>query len=67
MHWTMEPVARIPKDRIAVIIGKGGATRKMIEEACGAKLEIDSRTGEVSVDWANSEVDPVIRLSLIHI
>ena len=57
----MEPVARIPKDRIAVIIGKGGATRKMIEEACGAKLEIDSRTGEVSVEWANSEVDPVIR------
>ena len=58
----MEPVARIPKDRIAVIIGKGGATRKMIEEACGAKLEIDSRTGEVSVDWADSEVDPVIRM-----
>ena len=29
----MEPVARIPKDRIAVIIGKSGATRKMIEEA----------------------------------
>ena len=58
----MEPVARIPKDRIAVIIGKGGATRKMIEEACGAKLEIDSRTGEISVAWADSEVDPVIRM-----
>ena len=62
VDWPMEPVARIPKDRIAVIIGRGGATRKMIEEACGAKLEIDSRTGEVSVDWADSEVDPVIRM-----
>ena len=58
----MEPVARIPKDRIAVIIGKAGATRKMIEEACGAKLEVDSRTGEVSVDWADSDVDPVVRM-----
>ena len=27
----MEHLARIPKDRIAVLIGKRGSTRKMIE------------------------------------
>ena len=31
----------------------------MIEEACGGKLDIDSRSGEVSVDWSDSDVDPV--------
>ncbi|MCH1591612.1 MAG: KH domain-containing protein [Candidatus Thalassarchaeaceae archaeon] len=58
----MEPIARIPKDRIAVIIGKGGSTRKMIEEACGGKLDIDSQSGEISVDWSDSEVDPIVKM-----
>ncbi|GIT41670.1 MAG: hypothetical protein Ct9H300mP10_06800 [Methanobacteriota archaeon] len=42
----MEHLARIPQDRIAVLIGKGGETRRMLEEACGASLEIDSKSGE---------------------
>ena len=42
----MEPVTRIPKERIAVLIGKGGATRKMIEDAVGVKIHIDSESGE---------------------
>ncbi|MBK37659.1 MAG: RNA-processing protein [Euryarchaeota archaeon] len=58
----VEPIARIPKDRIAVLIGKGGSTRKMIEEACGGKLDIDSRSGEVSVDWSGSDVDPIVKM-----
>ena len=43
----MELLARIPKDRIAVLIGKAGRTRKMLEKASGASLEIDSATGDV--------------------
>ena len=62
METLVEPIARIPKDRIAVLIGKGGSTRKMIEEACGGKLDIDSRSGEVSVDWSDSDVDPVKKM-----
>mgnify|MGYP002008624073 CR=1 FL=1 len=62
MERLMEPIARIPKDRIAVIIGKGGSTRKMIEEACGGKLDIDSQSGEISVDWSDSEVDPIVKM-----
>lgn len=59
----MEPLTRIPRERIAVLIGKGGETRKSIEEAIGAKLHVDSTTGEVSVVWP-VEIDPVLRLKL---
>ena len=58
----METIARIPKDRIAVLIGKGGSTRKMLEEACGGQLEIDSQTGEVRVFWEAQEVDPIVKM-----
>jgi|TARA_B110000914_G_scaffold190101_1_gene175882 ribosomal RNA assembly protein len=61
----MEHLARIPKDRIAVLIGKRGATRKMIEEACGASLYIESKSGDVSVIWPEGEaVDPIVKMKL---
>lgn len=59
----MEPVTRIPKERIAVLIGKGGATRKMIEDAVGVKIHIDSESGEVSASWPE-DADPVHRIKL---
>ncbi len=59
----MEHLARIPQDRIAVLIGKGGETRRMLEEACGASLEIDSKSGDVMADWEEG-VDPVIRMKM---
>ena len=62
MEMFVEPIAKIPKDRIAVLIGKGGSTRKMKEEACGGKLDIDSRSGEVSVDWSDSDADLVVQM-----
>ena len=52
----MEYLARIPQDRIAVLIGKGGETRRMIEEACGATLEIDSKSGEVMAEWGDGRM-----------
>ncbi|MAQ56978.1 MAG: RNA-processing protein [Euryarchaeota archaeon] len=59
----MELLARVPMNRIAVLIGKGGQTRKMLEEASGAKLDIDSRTGEVMAVW-EEEPDPVVRMKM---
>lgn len=38
---------KIPHERVAVVIGKNGATKKKIEELTGMKLEIDSKNGEV--------------------
>ena len=41
---------KIPKERIGVLIGHKGETRKTIEDYTGVKLEIDSKTGEISID-----------------
>ncbi len=60
----MEYLARIPQDRIAVLIGKGGETRRMLEEACGATLEIDSKSGEVMADWGDEGADPIVRMKM---
>ncbi len=57
----MEHLSRVPKDRIAVLIGKSGKTREMIEESCGGKLSIDSQSGDVSISW-EGEPDPVRRM-----
>ena len=57
----MEGITRIPQDRIAVLIGRKGATRTAIEKESGAKLHIDSKTGDVSVTWEDG-IDPVMRM-----
>ncbi len=40
---------RIPKDRIAVLIGTDGKTKAQIEEACKVELKVDSSTGVVDI------------------
>ena len=60
----MELLARIPKDRIEVLIGKSGRTRKILEKASGSRLEIDSHTGDVSAIWDEDEVDPIVKMKM---
>ena len=40
---------KVPKNRVAVIIGKEGIVKKEIEEATSTKLTIDSKEGDVFV------------------
>ncbi len=40
---------KIPKDRIAVLIGKKGEIKKQVEENTKTKLTIDSKEGEITV------------------
>ncbi|MBC7114856.1 MAG: RNA-processing protein [Archaeoglobi archaeon] len=40
---------RIPLERVGVLIGKGGETKRAIEERTRVKIEVDSETGEVQV------------------
>ncbi len=40
---------KIPKERIAVIIGAKGQTKQHIEQEAGVKLDVDSQEGDVSV------------------
>src|SRR3989344_2848827 len=40
---------KVPKNRVAVIIGKEGGIKKEIEESTNTKLSIDSKEGDVFV------------------
>ncbi len=46
----MREYLKVPKDRIGVIIGTGGATKAQIEEKGEAKLDVDSVEGVVCVE-----------------
>lgn len=54
----LEPAyIRIPSDRIAALIGKGGETKREIEKKTGTKIGVNSEDGEVEIspkgdDWA---------------
>ncbi|HIG03270.1 MAG TPA: RNA-processing protein [Candidatus Poseidoniales archaeon] len=62
----MQPLARVPQDRIAVLIGSKGETRKMLQEASGCRhLNINSETGDVSAIWPKpGEFDAVKQLKM---
>ncbi len=40
---------KIPKERVAVLIGKKGETKNKIQEATNTRLNIDSKEGDVSI------------------
>ena len=40
---------KVPKNRVAVVIGKEGSTKKDLEESTSTKLNIDSKEGDVFV------------------
>ena len=45
---------KIPKERIAVLIGKGGSIKKKIEIATSTKIEVDSKEGDVFISGTDS-------------
>ncbi len=54
-----EEFVRIPRDRVAVVIGKKGQTKKEIERRTKTKIEIDSETGEVFITATKETDDPL--------
>ena len=49
--------ARIPEERLGVLIGPGGVTKRSIEAQTGAKVEVDPEEGEIRIS-APDEADP---------
>jgi ribosomal RNA assembly protein len=49
---------RIPKERIGVVIGPEGTTKKNIEEKLMVELEIDSEAGDVNITLSEKATDP---------
>ena len=54
---------RIPKERIGVLIGKDGETKKIIERISQVHLEIDSEEGDVAFNEQEAK-DPLISLKI---
>ena len=61
-----QSLPRVPKDRIAVIIGAKGVTAKAIRRAAGCKeFNIDSDSGDIEVLWGEvGSYDPVKAMKL---
>jgi len=57
---------RIPLDRIGVLIGQKGETKKDIEAISGVKLNIDSEQGEVEIDDHDAK-DPMVSMKIENI
>jgi len=49
---------RIPKERVGVLIGPEGRTKKSIEEKLSIELQIDSETGDINVTMKENATDP---------
>ncbi len=45
---------KLPKDRIAVLIGKKGEVKRRLEEATNSKIKIDSKEGDVTITGEDS-------------
>lgn len=50
---------KIPRERVGVVIGKGGSNKDEIEKLTKTKIEIDSETGSVSIIPAEDMEDPL--------
>ncbi len=53
--------AKVPRERIPVLIGKKGSVKKEIERRSGAEVKIDSETGDVTIVVEKAR-DPVMGL-----
>lgn len=57
---------KIPIERVGVLIGHNGETKKYLEERSGLKINIDSKSGDVVIDDHELD-DPLIVLKMENI
>lgn len=65
---SFEESLKIPLDRVGALIGKGGKVKKMIEEECKVSLQIDSKSGDVTVKMTGSieEANPFKAVEIVN-
>ena len=54
---------RIPNERLGVVIGPGGETRKLLQDRSGFRLEVDTEQNEVAIHEGPSP-DPLMLMKL---
>jgi len=57
---------RIPLERIGVLIGPHGETKKLLESNAGVDLEVDSKLGEIIIDDRKAD-NPVATMKLENV
>jgi ribosomal RNA assembly protein len=64
---SFEQTVRVPTERVGVIIGREGATKKSLEEDLGVELLIDSKEGTVVIKADSvGEADPLTAVRVIE-
>ncbi|MBI3023185.1 MAG: RNA-binding protein [Thaumarchaeota archaeon] len=64
---SFERVLKVPSERVGVLIGKGGETKKNLEKLCGVELAIDGKSGEIIVKTsAIDDSDPLRAVNIIE-
>jgi ribosomal RNA assembly protein len=53
--------ARIPEERVAVLIGAGGRTRRDIASRTGTEIEVDAEEGEVRITGPDEDPDGAMK------
>jgi ribosomal RNA assembly protein len=57
----------IPRERIAVLLGKKGVVKKRIEKECDVKIKVDSESGGVEIIRKTASKDPILSLAASEI
>jgi ribosomal RNA assembly protein len=63
---SFEQTVKIPTERIGVIIGREGATKKSLEEDLGIEMTVDSKEGTVNVKTDSVKSDPFTAIRVIE-
>lgn len=65
---SFEQTLKVPLDRVGVVLGKQGSTKSKIEKTCSVFLDVDSKTGEVTVRLKSSveEAEPFKAVAIIN-
>ena len=58
---------KIPQDRVGVLIGPKGATKRMIQKIAGIKIDIDAEEGDVLIHDERDGSDPLKALQIIDV
>lgn len=53
-------VVRVPEDRVGVLIGPGGATKREVESRTRASVEVDAAEGEVRVSSPDTRAEDAL-------
>jgi len=52
---------KIPHERVGVLVGPNGEVKKALEEKTGTAIDIDSKSGDITIDDSKAE-DPLLAL-----